>query len=283
MEYSDLSVMYRVQNASYKLNEYLPVKRVIVNGLGKIDFNPDGNKYIYFSKTNKHHVYYIFYKVLKIIRNNVKMANKFPKYADAALPPDFTLEMAFRNSQIIKDVKKFFSDYMPPCEVELVTLRYLNTFAKMVNEYATKNKNKTGGLFLPELSDTKYFGGAYGLNNAWLELLRCSTVSTEVCKVSLNKFFDFLIDNSYRSNVCRQSIDNVLKTNPHLFEFMEAITYSKLPNIGFSDKNNMNNIITALHYILDNDLYNQTHEKMSQSSLNKLTKEFRAELELNRE
>lgn len=259
--------LYRIQAYTDNLdpftNRNVPVKRVIVSNDGKIVFNPNSHQFIYFSPTDRHHCYYIFNKVLKIITDELAKANRNPAFSKLNLPEDFRAFTYFSNTSvnIIKDVQNYFENYIPPKYVELVTLNYLNAFSAFFEDCSVRNVKKSFKDRCPEVSDTAVFGGAYGINDAWLDLLKASTLSTETTRLSVTEFLDFIMVNAYKTNVKRQQLKQVLNVNPHLFEILEYVTYNKLNNPSFYDPNNTNNIRNHLQAIEDYKIYNEKRPK----------------------
>jgi len=242
------------------LNRSVPIKRVIVAPDGDLEFNPDSEKFIYFSKSYDHHNYYIFSKVLKIIREELAKANADPKFASLNLPDDFRAFSYYNNVNvdIIKRVKDFFRNYLPPKYVELVTLKYLHSFTDLITNCTELNvrKDKTKCGDCPEVSDKSLHGGAFGINNYWLELLKCCTISSKSCELSMDQFFDFLLDNSSRVRVDKQRLNDVLSSNHILMQLLNTLTYKELQNPRFFDKNNVNDVIKYLQLIEDYRLFN---------------------------
>lgn len=256
------SQLYRVQSTSKRstlsISKNYPIKRVIINGLGKVVFDADAGNYIYFSRTDKHHCYYIFNKVLKIINEEITNAKKLKLIDKDYIPDDYKLFNHYYNVniEIIKKVKEFFNHYIPEAKLELVTINYLNGFSKFIDKCALINAKKGYKTFCPEISDTRTFGGAYGISDAWLELLNCCTVSTSTTCMHMDKFFDFLIDNAYRCKVNKRSLTSVMKANGMLFEIMNEFTSSQLNNPQFFDKKNINKMYKLIDEIKYKKLYN---------------------------
>ncbi len=284
LKQNDLLTMYRVQNSNTQINYFLPVKRVIVSKFGQLEFNPDQNRYIYFSRTYKHHAYYIFHKVFGIIKGELKKAKANPKLSNLNLPMQFQFFDSYQNVNIkvIKQVKDFFSNYLPPQAVELITFEYLNCFANAFEDCCINNKVKTEGKHVPEISDTRTFQGAYGINDAWLELLKSCIVKTKSCNLSIDKFFGFLLGDSYRAKVDRKSIKNVMRANPFYFEMLNEVTYKHLKNPDFYDKNNVNCVIKSIDKIEKRKLYNCQNRIVDESIFEALKREAKKEIELIR-
>lgn len=262
MEENNIKKLYRIQSFANNIDPYtnrnVPIKRVSISNDGKIVFNPNSDQFIYFSPTDRHHCYYIFNKVLKIITDELSKAKNNPYYKKLNIPEDFRAFTYFTHTSIdvIKEVQKFFENYIPPKYVELVSLNYLSAFSDMFKDCSIKNVKKTFGSRCPEISDTAVFGGAYGVNDAWLDLLKASTLSTETARLSVTRFLDFIIENSYKTTVKRQQLKQVLARNENLFQILDFITYNKLNNPDFYAPNNTNNIRRHLQAIEDYKLFN---------------------------
>jgi len=255
----NLNEIYRIQNTDISIptNKQMPAKRVLVSGDGAIKLNPDTQQFIYFSRTKKHHAYYIYSKVLKIIQEEIKKAQCDPQFAKLDLPDDFRVFKHFThvNVEAIKQVKNLFKNYLPPQEVELVTLQYLNSFSKLFELCATKNTKKTFGKNYPEISDTRAFGGAYGINKMWLELLNQSIVSSKVATISVDKVLEEVLNCKHIVVVCNERLKSIMNSNDALFQIMEHITYKELQNPAFKDKNTKNDIVNILQLIEEHKMY----------------------------
>jgi len=283
MDYNFLT-LYRVQADKQDTNPYLnrnlPMKRVIVSSVGKIEFNPDAKQYIYFSRSQKHHIYYIFNKVLKIIVDELKNAKAQPIFKYLDIPEDLTNYNLYKCSdhKILRRVQNFFKNYLPQTDVELVTLKYLNSFGKVLDKCIENNKSKQYESFAPEYSDRTTYGGAYGINDAWLNLLKSCIYSTELTNLSIDKFFDFMIENSYQTVAARARLKTVLNTNSQFFKILNYVTYRELKNPAFFDKNNVNNMIFAIESIMDKKLYAADGSVLS-SDFKEAKKEIKKEIE----
>jgi len=283
METNKFLEMYRVQSITEDskplVNRNIPIKKVIISSAGKIDFNPSINQYVYFSRTDKHHIYYIFNKILKIIVDELKKYENLKVYKTLGLPDDLKDYYFYRNIDwnVIKRVQEFFRDYISPIGVELVTMKYLSEFSQFIEKCSVSNK-KTKTIGVPEISDTRYYQGAYGINDAWLELLRSSIISTKTTNLYIDKFFEFYIGNSSYRSSAKARIRGLLKQNPKFFEMLDYFTYTELNNPEFLDKNNANNIVKAVNKIYKNRLYNQNAE-LTVSDFNAVKKEFKTQIE----
>lgn len=283
MDNSKFLKMYRVQSINLDskplLNKSVPIKRVIISNVGKINFNPNLNQYVYFSRTDKHHVYYIFNKILKIIVDQLKKLESVKMYKDIGLPENFDESIFYRNVDwnVIKRVQEFFRSWVTPIGVELVSLTYLNSFSDLINRCYVNNKNKKKGS-MPEISDTKFYQGAYGLNGDWLDLLKCVTVSTTTTNLYLDKFFEFYIGASSYRSAAKVSIKGILKQHPRFFDILEDLTYNELENPDFVSKNNVNNIVKNINQIY---LKNQFNPKanLTEAYFNQVKKEIKTDIE----
>lgn len=263
------------------LNRTTPVKRIIVADNGALKFNPDSNKFVYFSRNEKHHTYYIFNKVLKIIKEEVAKASKDPQYAKLKLSNDFR---AFSyqtnvNIEVIKRVREFFANYIPPKYLELVTLKYLNSFSSLMDECTSRNVSKDKDSKCPEISDTGIFGGAYGINSTWLDLLNCCTISSSTAQLPITKVFDFLLDTSYKAHVSKQRLSFIFNTNPYLMDLLKEMTYKHLANPQFFNQNNTNDVVRHLETIKEQKLYNSAKAEQNRPFSPSTHKKFKTEIQ----
>lgn len=257
-----ISQLYRMQtqgSAKMELDSHYPAKRVIISNDGQIEFNPDASKFVYFSKTEKHHVYYIYTKVLKIIMAEINRSKDLPCVKTLGINNNFRASdfLGGLNYRVIKEVQKFFQEYIPPKYVELVSIKYLNVFSGLFEDCAINNLKKQAQSNVPEVSDKRIFNGAYGINDAWLELLKCCTIESEQSALSLEQFFEFILANSYKYKTTKKSIKPILNNYPQFFEILNLMTSRILENPKFNDKNNINDIKYYIQAIEEYKLYNQ--------------------------
>ena len=263
--------LYRVQLADTSANPYYnrhaPVKRVSVLSSGEVEFNPDERKFIYFSKSVKHHSYYMYNKVVQIVNDELKFAKGRPEFAKLDLPDNMGKFLPSRycalkyyniNTEVIKKLKNFFRNYLPPKEVELVSLRYLNCFGQLLENCVVKNSRKQRSAG-PEVSDQTMYGGAYGINDTWLDLLKSSTISTKTAKFGMDQFFDFLMDETYFGVAGRAKLESLTEERD-MFRMLGVMTYNELRNPKFYDKNNSNTATKIIDKINDEHLYNPNIE-----------------------
>lgn len=256
----NLNEIYRVQGSEKNnpfLNPACPIKRVLVSGDGKIKLNPDTQHFIYFSKTRNHHSYYMYSKVLKIISKEIDILRKSSNGSKLDIPNDFR---AFRyyshlNSDDIKKVKELLTNYTEPQEVELITMQYMPAFSELFEYCATKNHQKNFGKNYPEVSDVSTFGGAYGINDIWLELLKQCTVLTKTAQVPVTDILEELLKYKNTVKVTDQRLKSVLNCNQALFEILDHLQYKELSNPDFIDKNTINKITYLLELIEEYRLY----------------------------
>ena len=204
-----------------------------------------------------HHAYYLYRKVLKIIAKEIENVKKDPYFTKLDLPTDFRAFNYYShvNTQVIKQVSNLFTNYLPPKKVELVSLQYLNAFSQLFELCATKNSQKSFGKNYPEISDTSTFGGAYGINDAWLELLKSCVVSSKTCTISVNEILEELLDCRHFVEVGDQRLKSVLSRNQVLFSVLDHMTYTSLQNPQFKDKNTPNEITKLLEVIEEFEMY----------------------------
>ncbi len=257
---NNILTLYRMQDLNCANNPCVskntPVKRVIINSIGKVEFNPDCHQFIYFSRTKNHHVYYVFKKMLKIISDEFN-ANKHLSrtFKDKEVKPsDFYTGMSM---SLIKQIRRFFNGYIKPTQVELVMMHYLEAFNRFFESAARPNKSKPSGEKSPEISDTSMFGGAYGLNGPWLELFRTVNPTSSITRLSVDRFFDVLIDTEQMYTHMRRTLKSFVFNNPDYANFLETLTYCNLQNPDFYDKNASNNIVKWVNEIEKGQLYNQ--------------------------
>ena len=281
----ELKSVHRVQTPDVDFrpisSRSTPVKRIMVDAGGFLKFNPDENNYVYLSRTDRHHGYYIFNKVMDIIGENLQKAKADPQFSSLNLPETFKIHSLFYdvNLNTIKDVQHFFSHYLPPQYVELVSLKYMNCFGDLLEECKVKNQIKRRSKnALPEVSDTSRYGGAYGLSDYWLELLKDCTVSSKTAKLSVDKFLDFIIDVAPDAKANKVSLRSIMNGGSEMFSLLEHITYTELKNPEFFEKNNSNRITTCLQAIEDYEKFNASKKaELNHKYFTTARKNFKAE------
>jgi len=279
----ELKSVHRIQTPDSGLNpitnKAVPVRRILLSKNGFIKFNPNENNYVYLSRTDRHHCYYIFNKVMDIINDNLEFARQNPEFKNAQIPSDFKLPHLFYDVSLstIKDVQHFFSCYLPPQYVELVSLKYMYSFGELVEKCKVKNQEKDKeDKLIPEVSDTTRYGGAYGLSDYWLELLKDCTLSSKTAKISVDKFLDFVIDVAPEAKAKNVSFRSIMTGGSSLINLLEYVSYQQLSNPTFYDKNNSNRIISCLQAIDDYHAYNKKKE-LRGPFWAKAKKEFKSE------
>ena len=257
----NLKETYRMQSTSTETspftNHNLPVRRVIVcPNTGKIVLNPDSEQFIYFSKSRNHHAYYMFRKIMKIISDEIEKAKSSPYFSKLDIPDNFSSYKYFTqiNYSVLTTVKNLFENYLPPQKVELVTLQYLNAFSQLFELCATNNLKKHFGKNFPEISDTSIYGGAYGINDAWLELLKTCIVCSKTCTVPVTKILEDIVSFKARAHANPDS-QQKFTCNQIMLKVLEEMTYTELQNPEFFDKNNSNRIINLLELIEQYHIY----------------------------
>lgn len=279
LKQNNLLSMYRVQNLDDDMNYFLPVKRVIVSKNGGIVFNPDQNRYIYFSRSYRHHAYYVFHKVFSTIRGVLKN-NASSQFK---LPSSHQLFGSYQTVNVnnVKQIQDFFYNYFPPYFFELVAFDYIKCYSDIFEKCSIKNmdKAKIQGNRIPEISDNCVYGGAYGINDAWLELLRSCIKTSKYSCFSLDDFFDYLIRNSYKA----KSKGGVENYTPFYFDLLENLVYTEFKNPYFYDKNNANNVTASITKIQKRKLYNSGGSVIDNNVLNSSKREIKSKIEMEKQ
>lgn len=255
------SEIYRVQNSIIGEPDYTqqaPLKRVIVSSDGQIALNPDQEQFIYFSRTRKHHAYYMLNKILRIIVSEIEKAKKNPAFAKLDLPDDFRAFTYYADLNInsVKQAKNLFENYLPTQKIELITLETLQAFNELFELCATDNHLKTFGKNFPEVSDMSTFGGAYGINDLWLQLMRQCTTSSSVCTITAVAILERLLECKHLIKVDSQRLKYVFSKNEALFTILDNLPYTTYRNPKFYDKNTINLITQIINKIEQEHCYN---------------------------
>lgn len=253
--------IYRVQNSKIEEPDYTqqaPLKRVLVANDGQIALNPNQEQFIYFSRTRKHHAYYMLNKIFRIIVSEIEKAKRNPYFAKLDLPDDFRAftYYAYLNINSVKQAKNLFENYLPTQKLELITLKTIHTFNELFEACSIDNHLKTFGKNYPEVSDLSTFGGAYGINDLWLQLMRQCTTSSSVCTITAVSILEKLLECKHLIKVDSQRLKYVFGKNEALFSILDNLPYSTYSNPNFYDKNTINLITQILEKIEREHCYN---------------------------
>ena len=280
----DIRKMYRIQSVardSDGLNtKNLPVKRVLLSDDGEITFNPNSDKYIYFSRTENHHLYYLYSRFFKIVKEELVWAKRLDKYKHLNLPDDFRVFTFHTNVNVdmLKDVQSFFRNYLPKKSLETIQLDYMGEYGKILEDCVVYNVKKKEKMNCPEISDPHVVDGAFGINDAWLDLLNCCTIQTNSANIDFEQMFSYLIDTAHKGRVSRQILKHVLEDNPYLLDITKGITYKTLANPAFFDKNNANNIVANLEVIKQDNLFNPARQEIHEGYFDDKKRDFKMAL-----
>ena len=254
----ELKQLYRVQDAEKfpkpYLNTQCPVRRVIVGPSGEILFNPDNKHFVYFSRTKEHHAYYIYNKTFKIIKKEVENAkkdsglSKFDVSAEFICPSHIDFNM-------LKKINNLFKNYLPPKNIELVSLEYLKSFGNLFEASATHNNKKDFGKNYPEFADPSTYGGAYGVNTEWLNLLKYCTVATKNSVLPVNRVLEFLLETGHAMIIHKRRFKLIFSSNQELLTLLDKVPSERVMNPAFLNKNAPNEIVSALSSIEENKMY----------------------------
>ena len=85
--------------------------------------------------------------------------------------------------------------------------------------------------------------------------LNCSTIESKTAKLSLDRFFGFLMEESYYGKVGRARLEE-LQEDKGFFKLLESMTFTELQNPKILDKNNINNVTRLVNRIEDLHQYN---------------------------
>ncbi|MBQ4558025.1 MAG: hypothetical protein IJA61_01450 [Clostridia bacterium] len=266
-------------------------KRVDVLSSGDVDFK-DMQSYLYLSKTKGHHSYFLFIKMLDLIDSELKFIKSNEYYKKAQLPENVSELMhtsrqngtySKLNTKLLKEVQAFFKEYLPSESVELVSLEYLNSFNELINTCAISNSVKEEGDQSPEITDTGKSGGSYGVNGVWADLLRRSVVSSSTSSLSMNSFFDFLIEESYFGYKSRGKFSEIIE-DEGFAKVLSQLPYVTKKNGVFLQSNNTNGIISDIQRIEKDHIYPQgivlspTYFTKQRAAFKAEVKEVRSEL-----
>lgn len=256
-----LSTLYRVQSVvDGRTFQTLPAKRVSLSDAQGLIFNPDHTRYIYFSPSSVHHAYFINKKLIDTINY---FLDKYGKRVNCLVSRDFD------NLPKVKTALSELGDLRKDVKVESIALEYLAVFKQMIDDCAVKQgKTQTDEkAYIPEISDTKRYGGGIGLAESWLDLLKDTTVFIRKKEISIDDLFMNIVS---RKKMSKREVFNLFDTKKHTLQGIYHIR----------DKNGANAIRHDVMKIEENGEYNQNELTCQKDYFSSFRRELKHQREL---
>ncbi len=212
------------------------------NSFSHFDFSNrnflDGtDHYIYFSKTEKHHFFYVARRLRQLIEKDILSSTPY----------------SFKKSMIVD--KESFQKMIQLIECAPIDERQISIeftvsplFSKLLSHNATSIGEKHSGEQYVERVDVRKFGGGYGICGEWLELFHFFTYFYAYQKINRMDLIHFLY--AYRNNMIHQSFK--ASTVPFLLD-IERRTIEE--NSGVSSFFRKYELMDLLERILEKKLY----------------------------
>ena len=251
-----LSTLYRVQSVvDGRTFQTLPAKRVSLSDAQGLIFNPDHTRYIYFSPSSIHHSYYIHKKLLDTTNY---FLDKYGKRVNRLVSRDFD------NLQKVKTALSELGDLRKEVKIESIALEYLAVFKQMIDDCAIKQGTSESDkkMYIPEISDTKRYGGGIGLAESWLDLLRDTTVFIKTKEISIDDLFMNIVS---RKKMSKREVFNLFDTKEHTLQGIYHIR----------DKNGANAIRHDVMQIEENGDYALNETTQRKDYFSSLRRELR--------
>ena len=204
-----LSTLYRAQiQVEGKILQTMPVKRVSLSEANGLVFNPDNTKYIYFSPSSIHHSYYIHKKMLDSVNFFLDIYGKKVKNL---------VSRDLGNLDLVKIALEELGDLKKEIKIESIALEYLAVFKKMIDDCAVKQGSfkSDNKMYIPQISDTKTYGGGIGLAESWLDLLRDTTVFIKTKEISIDDLFMTIVS---RKKMSKREVYSRFDTSEHILQ-----------------------------------------------------------------
>ena len=256
-----LSTLYRAQSVvDGRTFQTLPMKRVSLSDAQGLIFNPDHTRYIYFSPSSVHHAYYINKKLIDTVNY---FLDKYGKRVKRLVSRDFD------NLQIVKTALSELGDLRKEVKVESIALEYLAVFKKMIDDCAVKQGSfkSDNKMYIPQISDTKTYGGGIGLAESWLDLLRDTTVFIKTKEISIDDLFMNIVS---RKQMTKREVYSRFDTSEHI---VHGVYHMR-------DKNGANAIRHDVMQIEENGDYALNETTQRKDYFSSLRRELRQQREL---
>lgn len=189
-------------------------------------------KYIYLSKSLRHHQYYMRKRIIQLINREILKESSFQ------LTPK-----TLQNLSYYREILQYIKNYQEPLNINSIELNFCPVFLNLIQGNGITNMMQKRNRKI-EIVDYKKNGGGYGFCDDWLRLLNHLTIFYRFRKITLedivsivNKYrMIILYGRTFKSDLSRQTKSN-LKVNPSLFndfakydiiEIMERLCESTL-------------------------------------------------------
>jgi hypothetical protein len=250
----DLIKMYRFEGGN-------SVHRFSFNENG---INPDDLNYIYFSKSIKHHEYYVKKKIIKIINDDI-----LENYSNLKL--DHT---AFLKPDSFKKIIKVIENHPLDNKTFSIEFSLSQTFNELLKNNHINNRNKKALDRRIEVVDTTKYKGGLGFCDEWLEVFNIFTYFYSYQRITKENILDFLY-------AYRKIITEGAKIDPTGFLLNRKNCVIKVNEKIYYDFMKYE-LMNALQNIVDNNLYFEKSilDENPQEQIKKIIKKYCNEREM---
>lgn len=121
------------------------------------------------------------------------------------------------NLDLVKIALEELGDLKKEIKIESIALEYLAVFKKMIDDCAVKQGSFKGDnkMYIPQISDTKTYGGGIGLAESWLDLLRDTTVFIKTKEISIDDLFMTIVS---RKKMSKREVYSRFDTSEHILQ-----------------------------------------------------------------
>lgn len=223
----------------------MPIKRITLTKDKEILFNPDQDRYIFFSPNYMHHTYYMIKKMMDTMNAFLAKLNKE------------RLCISGRDFGDINKIKKAcncLGMLKKEIRIESLSILYLAQVKKLIDDCSIDTQLKLAGQHIPEKTDRRVHGGGLGLTDDWLELLKYTSLFVKTKTFDLDNFFELLLEKKQKKLNMMQLCE--------MFE-SQHLTLHKLKHI--SEKNAINNIYQSIDNIFEKNEYNPRNKALNEA------------------
>ena len=223
----------------------MPYKRISITKEKELIFNPNQDKYVFFSPSYIHHMYYLIKKMIDTMNSFLQKMNK-----------DYLLINGrdFNNYDKIKKVCESLGMLKKEIRLESFSILYLAQVKNFINDCSIDSQFKFAGQHIPERTDKRVCGGGLGLSEDWLELLKYTTLFIKTKTFKLEDFLAFVLEKKNkrltRTEICE------------MFE-LKNLTLHKVKHI--TEKNAINKIYNSIGNIFQKKEYNLQNKNLTDS------------------
>lgn len=228
-----------------KIVRTMPARRISLTKDKGIIFNPDQSRYVFFSPSYTHHVYYLIKKMLDTMNAFLR---KMGKDTLTITTRDFD------NYQKIKQACNALGALKREVKIESMEIDFLSQVKKFIDDCSIDSKLKNEGQLIPEITDKRVCGGGLGLAEDWLELVKYTTVFSKTKNFNLEDFLNFALEKKNKK-LTRKKMCEVYELKNPIFHLVRHI----------SEKDSSNKIYKAIENIYEREEYDTSNQILTDS------------------